>query len=83
MEIIEYPTFRNVKNISILDVYLVANDASVNKYCLDYGYTLVSYEEEEKQRFSNDGAYFYQYYTGSEWKLESGFRKVVSLLTIS
>jgi hypothetical protein len=83
MQIIEYPTFRNIKEFAISDIYVVGNDTSVNQYCTEYGYTLVSYSIED-QRFSNNGSFTYQYLTsGGTWLLETGFRRVVSELIVN
>jgi hypothetical protein len=83
MQVIESPKFVNVKNIND-DVYLAGDSVSINQYCLDNDYTLVRFELE-KQRFSNDAGLMYQYYdnSSSSWKLEFGFRKVVTYLTIN
>ena len=89
MPAIEYPTI-NVKYFAIQEVYLRADDASVNQYCTDKGITLVSYEAET-QRFSNDGGLAYQYWgkpqgvTGGTdmWVTEFGYKKVVQQLTYS
>ncbi|MDY0270435.1 hypothetical protein [Trichloromonas sp.] len=78
MAVIEFPTM-NVQYIAINDVYLVANDDSVNQFCTENGWTMDSYESEE-QRFSNDGSLYYQYWDGSQWVLESGYRKIVTKL---
>ena len=79
--VVEYPTM-SVKYMAINDVYLSADDDSVDQHCDGMGWNLVSYEPEI-QRFSNDGALMYQYWdvAGSKWVLESGFRRVVSRLT--
>jgi hypothetical protein len=81
MAILEYPTV-NTEYIAINNVYLVANDASVEQYCNEKGLILETYESEER-RFSNDGSLYYQYWNGTEWILESGFKKIVSKLTYS
>lgn len=79
MPTIQYPTL-NVLNFTVNPVYLSGDDASVAQYCAENFYTLDSYEVEQ-QRFSNDGAVLYQYYSGGEWKTEFGFNKIVTLLT--
>jgi hypothetical protein len=89
MPAIQYPTI-NVKYFAINEVYLKADDASVNKYCSDQGITLVSYEPEQK-RFSNDGGLAYQYWgkpqgvTGGTdmWVTEFGYAQVVQELVYS
>lgn len=81
MPFIDYPK-QNVKYFSVNNVYIRADDTTVNQYCTENGYTLDRYESEEK-RFSNDGGVAYQYYTGSEWKTEFGYKKIVTLLIYS
>ena len=81
MPVIELPkTFK--EHIHMTDIYLCADNASVNRYCSENGYTLVSYEKEEP-RFSNDGSLPYQYWDGTEWKLEYGFRQIVTKIVYS
>ena len=75
---IQYPTL-NVLNFTVNPVYLKGDDASVNQYCTEKNYSLVSYEVEA-QRFSNQGGILYQYYADGEWKTEFGFSKIVTLL---
>lgn len=79
MPVLEFPTMC-VADMHMTSVYLSADNVSVNQYCTDNGYTLVSYDNEY-QRFSNDGALPYQYWTGTEWKLEFGFRQIVAKIT--
>lgn len=81
MPVIDYPKMC-VQNLHSVDVYLSADNDSVDQYCTENGYTLVSYDKEEP-RFSNDGALPYQYWTGSEWKLEYGFKQIVIRITYS
>jgi len=81
MAILEYPIM-NVQYMAINEVYVAADDASVEQYCIEKGLTLDSYESEE-QRFSNDGGLTYQYWTGTEWIMEHGFKKIVSKLVYS
>jgi hypothetical protein len=78
---IEFPT-KNVKYFTVNDVYIKADNASVNQYCTENGYTLVSYDAEDK-RFSNDGGLAYQIYDGSEWRTEFGYDRVVARLIYS
>lgn len=77
---IDQPT-RNVKYYAINTIYVKADDASVDQYCLEKGITLSDYTAESK-RFSNDGGIAYQYYnvTDSVWVTEFGFEKVVLYL---
>ena len=84
MPSIEFPQMKNVKYFTIKDVYLKADDDSVTQYCVEHGFTLVSYETEN-QRFSNDGALVYQKYdtTESEWVTKSGYDRVVGILVYS
>lgn len=81
MPTISFPT-RNVKYFAITDVYLKADNDSVNQYCTENGYTLVDYTPEEK-RFSNDGGLSYSYYDGGEWQIEFGYSKIVAVLEYS
>lgn len=80
----EYPTKKNVENFTINSVYLRADDDTVNQYCTENGITLVDYVAEN-QRFSNDGTLVYVYYDlpNTEWKIASGFDKVVATLNYS
>ena len=79
---LDFPTL-NVKYFAVNEIYLSADDISVEQYCTDNGYTLVSYEVEN-QRFSNDGALPYQYYNtdDTKWVTEFGFHKIVTSLSI-
>jgi hypothetical protein len=83
MPTIDYPV-QNVKYYAVNNVYLRADDDSVNQYCTEQGLTLVSYEREQ-QRFSNDGGLAYQYWDTSEsvWKTEFGFSQIVTQLVYS
>lgn len=83
MPAIQYPTM-NVKYFAITPVYIRADDDTVNQYCTDNGYTLVSYKKEAK-RFSNDDGLEYQYYdtTDSVWRSEFGYAQIVSELIYS
>lgn len=81
MPVIDLP--KTVKeHIHMVDIYLRADDISVNKYCDENGITLISYEKEEP-RFSNAGSLPYQYWDGAEWKLEYGFSQIVTKITYS
>lgn len=79
MAVIEYPKF-NVKYFSVNEVYLAGDDTSVTKYCSGNTWTLDSYTKEDL-RFSNDGALAYQYWNGSAWVLEQGYRAIVTSIT--
>lgn len=88
--VIEYPTKDSIKYFADDTIYIKADDATVNQYCIDLGYSDPTYEAEE-QRFSNDGGLAYQYYgvligtTGSTstWNTEFGFNKIVVKLTVT
>ena len=81
MPVIDYPKMC-VQHFHTTDVFLVADSASTARYCIDYldGATFDSVIAE-RQRFSNDGALAYQYWTGTEWKLEFGFKQIAVSLT--
>ena len=84
MTTINRPTI-NVKNFAINEIYISADDTTVNQYCTLKGYTLVNYVAEPIQRFSSGkdgGALPYQYYDGSKWVTEFGFSKIVEVLNI-
>ena len=89
MPTLTYPTI-NVKYYAIQKVYLRADEASVDQYCIDNDITKVSYTPEQ-QRFSNDGGLSYQYYgievgsTGTTltWNTVFGYEKVVQELIYS
>ena len=87
--VIEYPTKDGIKYFGDGTIYIKADDATVNQYCTELGYTNPAYEAEP-QRFSNEGGLAYQYYgvligtTGSTmtWNTEFGFNKIVVKLTV-
>ena len=81
MPSIEFPNKKNVPNFTIKDVYLRSDDDTVVQYCTENGLTLVDYTSED-QRFSNDGTLVYVYYdlANTEWKVLSGFDRVVAIL---
>lgn len=89
MPIVELPK-QNVKYYAVNDVYVKADDATVQQYCDDNGYTLSSYKAEN-QRFSNDGGLAYQYYgvligssgTTEAWYTEFGYSRIVTEITIT
>jgi len=78
---VEFPK-NNVQYFAINNVYISADDVSVNQYCIEHGVQLHSYEGEVKQRFSNDGALPYQYYdtNTSKWITEFGYNRIVEVL---
>ena len=78
---INYPTMC-VEHMHTTDIYLSADDSSVNQYCTENSYSLVSYDKEYS-RFSNDGALPYQYYSGGKWVFEFGFKDIVTKLIVS
>ena len=91
---IDYPIKRAVKYHSDGTVYVRADQETIDKYCEENGYTLISYEVEE-QRFSNNGALLYAYFgpftymdsegdpvTEDTWQLEFGFKRIVTKLTV-
>lgn len=79
MPVIDYPKMC-VEHMHMTDIFLVADDASVNQYCTENGYGSHTYIAEN-QRFSNDGSLAYQYYSGGKWILEYGFKQIVVRLT--
>lgn len=81
MPILERPT-QNILFHNVEVVYIRADDVTINQYCTENSYTLVSYTPED-QRFSNDGGLAYQYYTGSEWITEFGYSTIVDQLVYS
>jgi len=83
MSVVDYPKMC-VQHMHTTDVFLSADQTSVDRYCYEYleGTSCDSFIAEEK-RFSNDGSLAYQYWTGSEWKTEFGFKPIVVRLTYS
>jgi len=82
MPVLTYPKFGGIKYFNSTDVFLAADSDSVTQYCTENGYSLSSYIPED-QRFSNDGALTYQYYSGGKWVLEFGFKRIVASITYS
>ena len=78
--IINNPKSDNIKYLNT-DVYIAADAATVNQYCLENALNLNSFTAETP-RTANEGALAYQYYNGGNWVLEYGFRKIVSILDI-
>lgn len=68
------------------DTPLRADDASVDQFCSEHGYSLTSYTQDQA-RFSNDGARLYSCYvqttTGATygWKDMYGYDAVVTSIT--
>lgn len=92
---ITYPTKNSIKYFDDNTVYLLADDTTINQWCTEKSYTLVSYEKET-QRFSNDGALPYAFYgpltylneegtevTEDTWQIEFGFKKIVISIIVN
>ena len=76
MPVIEYPT-KIAENMHMITIYVAGDDASVSQYCFENSIGAHTYEIEE-QRFSNDGALTYMFYSGGKWNLEFGFKPIVT-----
>jgi len=80
--VINYPQI-DVKYLHTSPVYITADNTTVSQYCTLMNLTGSTSYIAETQRFSNDGARMYQYYSGGAWVTEFGFRQIVTQLTLT
>lgn len=66
------------------EINLRGDEASAKRYCQEIGKTYISHKVDAL-RFSNgdEGSRIYQYWNGTAWVQESGFKNIVTEITHS